>query len=91
MPALFFTASVFGLYEMPCVFKARINPQPNCPCNIKEVDRFKKKAELYPIKSLSKSRTFYTINFESLPNVKIRVYTFFPCFVFVVYYAVIVD
>ena len=91
MPALFFTASVFGLYEMACVFKGRINPRPNRPCNIKEVDSFKKQAELYPNKSLTKSRTFYTIDFKRLPNAKIRLYTFFPSFVFVVYYAVIVD
>ena len=36
------TASVFDLYEMACVSKARTNPRPNRPCNIKEVDRFKK-------------------------------------------------
>ena len=90
MPAHFFTASVFGLYEMACVLKAKINPQPNRPCNIKEADRFKKQAELYPKKSLSKSRTFYTINFRSLPNAKKSLY-FFPPFVFVIYYAVIVE
>ena len=73
MPAHFFTASVFGLYEMACVLKAKTYPQPNRPCNIKEADRFKKQAELDPNKSLSKSRTFYTINFKSLPNAKIRV------------------
>ena len=61
----FFTASVFGLYEMAGIFKARINPRPNRPCNIKEVDRFKKQAELHPNKSLSKSQTFYTINFKT--------------------------
>ena len=74
----FFKASVFGLHEMACVLKAKINPQPNRPCNIKEADRFKKRAELYPNKRLSKSRAFYTINFKRLPNSKIRVYTFFP-------------
>ena len=58
MPALFFTASVFGLYEIACVFKARINPRPNRTCNIKEVDRFKKQAELYPIKNFMRYHRF---------------------------------
>ena len=48
MPALFLKGFFFALYEMAFVLKARINPQRNRPCNIKEVARFKKQAEPYP-------------------------------------------
>ena len=31
---------LISLYEMACVFKARINAKSNRPCNLKEIDRF---------------------------------------------------
>ena len=41
MEALVIKASFFGLWEIACVFKARINPQFHRPGNLKGVAGFK--------------------------------------------------
>ena len=41
-------ASFFRLFQMACVFKARINPQFSRAGNLKGVACFKKQAKLYP-------------------------------------------
>ena len=63
MPALIVKASFFALYKMPCVFKARIHPQSNLPCEVKEVAGFKKQAELDPDKCWRES---CSLNFKRL-------------------------
>ena len=39
-PLTLISVSFLGLYEMACVFKARINPLSNRPCNRKEMAGF---------------------------------------------------
>ena len=41
MEAILIQASSFGLCQMTCVFKARINPQFHRPGNVKGVGAFK--------------------------------------------------
>ena len=41
-------ACSFGLFEMACVFKERINPQFRRPGKLKGVAGFKMLTELYP-------------------------------------------
>ena len=78
MEALLIEASSFRLFQMACVFKARINPQFNRAGNLKGVAGFKKQIELYPYKNWSKSPTSSTFSFNRLfnLNVKIRILVF---------------
>ena len=75
--ALLNKASFFALYEMACVFKARINPQSHRPCNLKGVALFFcfvlffKQTELYPGKCQNESQTSYTLNFKCLCNTNV--------------------
>ena len=59
-------ASSFGLCQMACVFKARINPQVHRPGKLKGVAGFKILTELYPYKCPSKSPTSSTFSFNHL-------------------------
>ena len=75
MEALLINASSFHLFQMACVFKARINPQFNRAGNLKGVDGFKKQTELYPYKNRSTSPTLSTFRFNRLSNSNAKVFT----------------
>ena len=75
MQAFLIKAFSFGLCEMASVFKARMNPQSNRPGNLKGVAGFKKKAELYPEKCRSESRSSCSFNFNRLSNTNATVLT----------------
>ena len=49
--------SSFGLCQMACVFKPRINPKFKRPGNLKGVAGFKKQTGLYPWKCRCKTPT----------------------------------
>ena len=61
-------ASSFPLFQMACVFKARINPQFTLAGNLKGVAGFKKETELYPYKNRRKSPTSSTFSFNRLSH-----------------------
>ena len=75
MEALLNEASFFGLFEMACVFKARINSQLNRAGNLKGVAGFKKQTELYPYKCRSMSPTLSTFSFNRHFNLNVKVLT----------------
>ena len=68
MEALLIEGSCFGLFQMACGFRARINPQFNCTGNFKRVAGFKKETELYPYKHRSKSPISSTFSFNRYPT-----------------------
>ena len=61
-------ASSFPLFQIACVFKARINPLFNRRNNLKEVAGFKKQTGLYPYKNRSKTRSSLTFSFNVYPS-----------------------
>ena len=69
-------AIFFVMYEMACVFKARINLQSNPNCNLNKVTGF----YIYMLSYTreSRSRTSYAYNFKRLSDTNLRVLrTFF--------------
>ena len=68
-------ASFFRFLQMPCVFKARNNPQFNRAAQLKGVAGFKKQSDLYPYKHWSKSQTYSTFSFNCLSNLDLKVLT----------------
>ena len=77
MEALLIKDSSFGLCQMACVFKARINREFHRPGNLKGVAGFKILTELYPYKCGSKSPTTSTFSFNRLSKSNIKVHTNF--------------
>ena len=74
MNALVSEASSFGLCQVPCVLKARINPQFHRPGNLTRVAGLKKQTELYLYKCRSKSPTSSTFSFNRLSNSNVKVF-----------------
>ena len=73
MEGLLIEASSFRLFQIACVFKARINPQFNRAGNFKGVAGFKKQTELYPYKHRSESPESSTFSFNRLSNLSSKV------------------
>ena len=69
---LLIQAVSFGLCQMACVFKARINPQFHRPGNLKEVAGFKLLTELDPYKCRSKCPTTSTFSFNRLSKSNVK-------------------
>ena len=77
MDALQLQALSYGLCQMACVLKERINPQFHRPGNLKGVAGFKILTELYPYKCRSKSPTSSTFCFNRLSNSNVKYLLFF--------------